>query len=340
MGAWYYILPVERVSDLRIKTRLLKLLEDNKDAYVSGNDIAKELSVSRNSIWKAVKSLRAEGYEISALTNNGYRLESSGDVISIAGITRHFKSDGVFIVDVMKSVTSTNTVMRDLAVKGMPEGCVLAAEGQTAGKGRLGRGFHSPAGHGAYFSLLLRPGSRTKEAALITSAAAVASARAIEEVMGVESGIKWVNDLLVGGKKVCGILTEAVFDMESGMVESAVLGIGINTTRPKEGFPKSLEGIAAPLADRVEGKDGERCRLIATTLENFWGYYQNLENRGFLDEYRARSVILGKDIYVLSGSVKTPARAIAIDDECGLVVRYENGETATISSGEVSVRAM
>ena len=325
---------------MNLKSQLLGILEDSGGVFISGADLAKELSVSRNAVWKAIGSLRAEGYDISAVTNKGYRIEKKGDILTAAGIEGHIKTKGVFRVEARESVTSTNAVLRDMASKGAPEGCVLAAEGQTAGKGRLGRHFHSPARHGVYFSLLLRPDCPAGEAALITSAAAVAAARAIENVIGVRVGIKWVNDLFIEGKKVSGILTEAVLGMESGMVESAVLGIGINITKPEGGFPEELEGVASALTGRAKGRYSERCRLIAATLDNFWGYYQNMEERLFLDEYRARSIILGRGIYVFSGDNKRAAQAIAIDDKCGLVVRYENGEMATLGSGEVSVRSI
>jgi len=323
-----------------LKLKIIGVLEGKKGDFVSGGALAKELAVSRNAIWKAIESLRSDGYDISAVTNKGYRMEKKGDTISEAGIVSQLKTDGLFRIDVRRLVTSTNTLLRDIAAKGAPEGYVLVAEEQTAGKGRLGRGFHSPAGHGVYFSLLLRPGAQTGDSSLITSAAAVASARAIENVFGVRVGIKWVNDLFADGKKVCGILTEAVLGMESGMIESAILGIGINITSPPEGFPDELKGIATALTDRSKGRDGERCRLIAETLDIFWSYYQNLAGRRFLDEYRQRSIILGQDILVLSGDETRPARALAINDDCGLEVRYEDGKTATLRSGEVSIRSI
>jgi len=323
---------------MKMKSQILKALEENKSAFVSGDMLAAQLSVSRSAVWKTVKSLRADGYEIAAVTKKGYRLESSGDFLSDAEISAHLKTSNVFQVDVRKTVTSTNTVLRDMANKGAVEGYVIAAEEQTAGKGRMGRDFFSPVGHGAYFSLLLKPGSKASESTLITSAAAVATAKAIEEVTGVRVGIKWVNDLFIGGRKVCGILTEASFDMENGLVESAVLGIGINITRPDKGFPRALEGVATALSERSSGKDNERSRIIASTLDNFWEYYKNLSEREFLDEYRARSIIVGKDVYILSGDCQKKAKALSIDDDCGLEVRYENGETATLSSGEVSIR--
>ena len=324
---------------MNIKTQLLRLLENNRDSYISGADLARELDVSRNAVWKAVESLRIEGYGISAVSNKGYRLDDSGDILSAAGISGFLRHSEVFTVHTRKSVTSTNTVLRDMAASGAPEGAVLTAEAQTAGKGRQGRSFHSPEKHGIYFSLLLRPGVSAVDASMITSAAAVATSRAIEEFFpGVQVGIKWVNDLFVSGKKVCGILTEAVFDMESGLVESVVLGIGINITRPEDGLPDGLEDIVATLTDSAFGSDGQRNKLIAATLDNFWDLYLRLSDKEFLDEYRSRSIVLGQDIYVISGEDKKAAHALEIDNDCGLVVQYENGEIATLASGEVSIR--
>jgi len=324
---------------------MLKLLDGGKGGYLSGGVLARQLEVSRSAVWKTVESLRSEGYIITAVTNKGYRLESGGDILSEAGIMSFLKTRGVFNIDVRKSVTSTNIVLRELAAKGAPEWYVVAAGEQTAGKGRMGREFHSPAGNGAYFSLLLRPADRAQirrasfaDATLITSAASVAVARAISEVTGIQAGIKWVNDIFVGDKKVCGILTEATVGIESGMIENAVLGIGINVTKPENGYPEPLRGIAGSLADSASGKDNERCRLIAATLDNFREIYLDLGGRGFLSEYRSRSTVIGKDIFVLSGAGRKPARAMEIDDDCRLIVRYESGEAAALGSGEISVR--
>jgi len=323
---------------MSVKSELLKILHSASEDFISGDAIAKKLSVSRNAVWKAAQILRSEGYNIIAVTNKGYRLSSSADMLLAPEIMRHIKTKDVFNVEVRDVVTSTNTVVRELASGGEHEGYVLVAGEQTAGKGRQGRVFYSPPRHGVYFSLLLRPGHKANDASLITSAAAVATAKAIEEVIGVSVGIKWVNDLFVGGKKVCGILTEAVFDMESGLVESAVLGIGINITRQESGFPEEIKDVAATLTDRVEGEDSERCRLIAKILDNFWSFYQNLVKREFLDEYRARSIILGKEINIISFDETRAATAIEIDNNCGLLVEYENGEKAVLSSGDISIR--
>jgi len=326
------------VFNMSIKYQVLKLLEDNKGSYISGNYIAGELSVSRASVWKTIVTLRSEGYGISAVTNKGYCLEKSGDLLSTEGILRHIKTEGVFIVETKKLVTSTNTLLLTEAARGAPEGYVLAAEAQTHGKGRQGRGFFSPEGHGAYFSVVLRPEKhRANDAHLITAAAAVAAARAIEEIFNVKVGIKWVNDLYVKGKKICGILTEATVGMENNVIDSAVLGIGINVTKAAEGYPQELKGIADAIANRTQGRDNERCRLIAATLDNFWDYYKDLSKRAFLDEYRKRSILLGKTVSVQVADGAKSAKVLSVDDECGLVVRYDDGNIATLNSGEVSV---
>jgi len=273
------------------------------------------------------------------------------DALTAAGIEAYIKTSGVFRVEVRRKVTSTNALIRESAAAGAPEGHVIAAEEQTAGKGRQGRSFYSPAGHGVYFSLLLRPGCTAGEAVLITPAAAVAVALAIEEVYGVRTGIKWVNDLYAGGKKVCGILTETVIGAESRLVESAVLGIGVNITEPEEGYPDDIKAVASALTDMSRGENGGesggesggRCRLIAAILDNFWGYYKpgdGSASSGFLDEYRARSIVTGRDVFVIAGGGRRAAKAIAVDDDCGLVVQYESGETVTLTSGEVSIRAI
>ena len=323
---------------MKLKHKVLEFLEENNTEYLSGNEIAKKLGVSRTAVWKAIKLLRKDGYEISAATNNGYRIERSGDILSPGGILRYIKTEGVFIVETSNLVTSTSTVLRAEAAKGAPEGYVLAAEAQSEGKGRLGRKWYSPPGNAAYFSVILRPKIKAENATLITVAAAVAVAKAIEYIFDVHVGIKWVNDIFLNGKKVSGILTEATLDMESGMIDSIVLGIGINVTKPTAGYPEELSDLVTAVTDRTEGRDSERCKLIAATLDYFWHYYKNLSKRDFLSEYRKHSILIGREINVLTGSNEKSAEALAIDDECGLVVRYEDGSTETLRYGQVSVK--
>jgi BirA family biotin operon repressor/biotin-[acetyl-CoA-carboxylase] ligase len=323
---------------LDLKEQVLETLENNKGQYVSGNELAEKHYVSRNAVWKAVKALQEEGHRISAVTNKGYCLDTDSDIFSAQSICKYLHdTDYPFRLEVHKTVTSTNTVLKQLAARGEAEGLVVVAEEQTAGKGRLGRSFFSPNGTGVYFSLLLRPKVNAGDATLITTAAAVSVAKAIETVTESKAEIKWVNDVFCGGKKVCGILTEGSFDMESGGLEYAVLGIGINVSRPVNDFPQEISNVATGISDG-EASAELRSRLIAETLKCFWAYYKNLPDKSFLQEYKKRSFVLGRDILVLSGNTTKKARAIDLDDECRLIVRYEDGLTETLSSGEVSIR--
>ncbi len=322
-----------------LKAQVLEVLENNKGRYMSGNDMASALYVSRNAVWKAINALKSEGHDILAVTNKGYALSPESAVLSKASIKKHLgsKADS-FHIEVMKSVDSTNTAVKALATQGAPEGTVIAAEEQTGGRGRLGRRFYSPAGTGVYFSVLLRPYVKALDATLITTAAAVAVASSIETVTGTDAKIKWVNDVFCHGKKVCGILTEGAFDMESGGLEYAVLGIGINIKRPAGGYPPEISHVAGAVYESGEPEAETRSRLIAAVLTKFWVYYNNLTDKAFLPEYRSRSFVIGKDVDVIMGDALRKARAVDIDDECRLVVRYEDGVIEALSSGEVSIR--
>ena len=196
------------------KEQLLRLLEDNRERHVSGAAMAKAIGVSRNAVWKAVKALRAEGYAIDAVTNRGYALSQENDLLSPQGIERFLPDSHAFAVTVRKRVDSTNAEARRRALEGAAEGTVVVAEEQTAGKGRPGKTFFSPAATGLYLSIVLRPTLAADRGQFITCAAAVACAQAIEQVTGAESLIKWVNDIYCDGRKVAGILTEGVVDME------------------------------------------------------------------------------------------------------------------------------
>ncbi len=322
---------------MELKDQVLDALEKNKGAYLSGAALASQLHVSRNAVWKAVKALEADGHTIHAVTNKGYCLAEEDDILSPAAIKKHLSElAGVFDIDVYKSLDSTNTLLKKLAGQGAPEGKVIAAEEQTAGRGRFGRTFYSPAGTGVYFSLLLRPDTTAADATRITTAAAVAVARALEAVAGAAAGIKWVNDVYINGKKVCGILTEGAFDMESGGMEYAVLGIGINVAPPEAGFPGELQDIAAAVASTAA--PGLKSRLIADILKRFWHYYKNLSDKSYLADYKSMSIILGREIDVLTVDGTRRALALDIDDDCRLIVRYEDGATGALSSGEVRIR--
>lgn len=323
---------------MELKEQVLDALERNKGHHVSGGALAETLYVSRNAVWKAVKSLQDDGHHISAVTKKGYCLAPDSSILSAASIGKHLVDYAdIFDIEVYKSLPSTNTALKEKAAQGAREGTVIAAEEQSAGRGRLGRSFYSPSGSGIYFSILLRPPVKATDATLITTAAAAAVALSIEAITGAQAKIKWVNDVFVDGKKVCGILTEGAFDMESGGVEYVVLGIGINITTPEGGFPPEISGLATSVCGD-EAVLGIRGLLIAEILNRFWPYYQNLSRKTYLTVYKEKSLIIGGDIDVIGGDQTRKARALDIDDDCRLVVLFEDGKVESLSTGEVSIR--
>lgn len=320
-----------------IKDEVLSALWRSADHYISGSALAQELAVSRTAVWKAIEQLRTEGYLIESVTNKGYRLSSGSDVLSEEGVKRHLRS-GELSVRVYPSITSTNTVLKGMAGEGAPEGLALIAGAQTEGRGRLGRSFYSPPDSGVYLSLLLRPECSAEEATKLTACAAVAVAEAIEELSGLPAGIKWVNDVYIGSKKVSGILTEASVDCESGLMNYVIVGIGINTRVPEGDFPPELREIAGAIFG-AEPIPELRCRLAAGVLDRLWGYYAHLNDRAFYEAYKKRSILLGEPINILArGKDPVPAVALDIDPDFALLARTEDGSVLRLNTGEVSIR--
>lgn len=320
-----------------IKQQVLKLLEENRGNTVNGAKLAEELSVTRSSIWKAVKTLQKDGYCINAVTNKGYCLLQNNDIVSSESIIPFLKDKATdFQLDVRQSVTSTNTVAKELAAKGAQEGTVIIAREQTEGRGRMGRFFYSPGSSGIYFTIILRPKLNLEDALLITTATAVAVAQAIETIAGVTASIKWVNDIYIGDRKVCGILTEASLNFENGGLEYAVVGIGINIET--KDFPEDISNKAGSLFSDKPGDKPITSMLVAEVLNNLAACIDSLNDKRYLDEYRKRSFLIGKDILVLKGSKEIPAKAIDIDNKACLVVEYEDHTKEALISGEVSIR--
>jgi len=320
------------------KEQVLAVLEMQKGRRISGSELARTLNLSRNAVWKAVNSLRNDGYRLDATPNGGYCLLEDNDIISEQSVQKHMKNSDFFKVTVMDVVSSTNTVLKQLAESREAEGRVVIANEQTDGKGRMGRCFYSPPKSGIYMSILLRPKLRAAEALFITTAAAVAVSQAIEDVTGRKTAIKWVNDVYCDGRKVCGILTEASVDFESGGLSYAVLGIGINIDSPETGFPDELKGIATSIYNGESYSAEIRSRLTAGVLDNFLDFYKELQSKSFMEEYRARSSVIGKDIYVISPTSREEAYVLDIDDEAGLIVKTPDGDLKRLSSGEISIR--
>ena len=320
------------------KDRVLDSLRSSGGSYVSGGALSAELSLSRTAVWKAVEQLRAEGFVIESAPKKGYRLLSGGDALTESGVRAYLRRRDLDL-RVYKSISSTNTVLKQLAESGEAEGTVLLAEEQTAGRGRMSRSFFSPPRSGLYMSLLLRPHLSAQLSTRITACAAVAVAEAIEELTGCRAEIKWVNDVLVDGKKVCGILTEGSIDCESGLMHYAIVGIGINIRPPEGDFPAELRQIAGALPAAPDGED-LRCRLAAAVLDRLMDLYEQLPEGDCYEAYKSRSCLIGRQINILPlEGEPVPATAIGVERDFSLRVRLTDGTEKCLSSGEVSVRA-
>ena len=237
-------------------------------------------------------------------------------------------------MEVHACLDSTNLRAKALAAAGAPHGFLVAADSQTAGRGRLGRSFWSPEGSGVYMTLVLRPQCAAERAPMITSLAAVATARAVEKLSGADVKIKWVNDLYIGDKKICGILSEAGFGPDAGKPDYVVVGIGVNTAQTE--FPPELRDIASSVGNET-GAAPDRNELIAGICKELEALYGDLETGRFLEESRRRSNVIGRDVLVLRNGEKYPAKALEIDGQGRLVVRTETG-TETLGFGEVSLK--
>lgn len=303
---------------------------------LSGSDLARRLGVSRSAIWKAIEALRADGYCIEAATNRGYRLCGAPDALNIPEIAR-WRHDGEIgrEIEIHDEIVSTNTRAKELAMHGAPHGMAVLARRQLSGRGRFGRSFYSPKGSGLYISFILRPQMNADRAVMITSMAAVAVARAIERVADVRASIKWVNDVYIGNKKVCGILCEAGLDFESGQMQYVVAGIGVNVGRMD--FPAELAPIATSISNECNAEI-PRSRFCGELINEMNALYPQLESGAFMQENRSRSNVIGREIFVLRGNDHYPATAVDIDDCGSLVVRTADGRQDVLHSGEISVR--
>ena len=301
-------------------------------SFVSGEELAEKYYVSRNSVWKAVKQLRDEGFEIEAVTNRGYCLKGDINKITAGAIKKGLKSEWSF--EILPETDSTNNYAKELAISGKRNRTVVITEKQNGGKGRLGRPFYSPEGNGLYMSVLCRPEINVDCAPLITSFTAVAVAKAIEKLSGQDVNIKWVNDVYMNGKKICGILTEAGFDFEGGTEDYAVIGIGINVLGTD--FPEELINIATSI-EKETGLKISRNDLAAEVLNNLENMSCEIKNKKYLDTYRKKSNVIGKRIKVTYGSQVFYAEALDINENAALIVKTEDG-IKTLNSGEVSIK--
>lgn len=320
------------------KDAVIQILK-TEQGYVSGERISQELGISRAAVNSAVKALRDKGYEIDSATNKGYKLISYPDIISIGELNMYLPKERTAKVLCFDRISSTNDILREMAQKGVDEGQVVIAEEQYMGKGRENRTFHSPRNGGIYMSMLLKPKGSVLETISITAWIAVAVSRAIEKVCNIKAGIKWVNDLVLNKKKICGISTELSLMGESAKVEYIITGIGINVNQSS--FPVELKEVATSISE-VSGCRYSRAELVAEVIKQLdclsqeWGTKKD----EYLQEYRQRNVTIGNELRVIRGNDERVGFAEEIDDDFGLVVSYADGSKETVRSGEVRVRGL
>ncbi len=323
------------------REKVYQLLEERGGTFCSGEEISQRLRISRAAVWKAVDSLRRDGYTIEARTGLGYRLAAVPDALVEREIRRHlpkgFPCPGLRCLE---EVDSTNSYLKREALAGAPHGAVAVANCQTAGRGRLSRSFLSPPDRGVYLSVLLRPQLPPEALMGSTGMAAVAVCRAIERVSGADVGIKWTNDLVLNGKKLCGILTEMTLEGETGAAESLVIGAGVNVRHTPEDFGPVVSRMATSLEQ--EGYAVPRARLAAAMIEELYRLSECLggDTGGWVEEYRRRCVTLGRPVQLLWTEGLEQAQALDIDGQFGLVVRRADGSVTTVRTGEVSVRGL
>lgn len=323
---------------MSVKNEVLNILETNKGKTISGQELADILDVSRTAVWKSINLLKQDGYIIDASSNKGYSLSISSDVVSEESIRMFLIEEFKEIpISVFKSLPSTNTKAKEEAILNAVHGTVIFSDEQTSGRGRFGREFFSPADSGIYMSIILKPNLNLSSSVLVTTAAAVGVLKALDKFTDEKSQIKWVNDIYINGKKVCGILTEAVTDFESGTVESLIVGIGLNVKTKTEDFPDELKDKAGSLLLN-QNNNSIRSQLAAEIINNILSIGVNLENKEFLKIYKNRSLILGRQITYTKNNKVEEACAHDIDEFGRLVILKNDGKIEHLSSGEVSIK--
>lgn len=318
------------------KSQVLTLLMKHAPDYLSGEEMAQTLSLSRTAIWKAINELKKEGHLISSEHHKGYRYEKT-DVLSAEGIRLNL-TDATpdLMITVLDSSESTMKDAKLAAINGAPAHTLIVADTQEAPKGRFGRPFFSKAGSGIYMSLLLKPNQNFEEMAQYTVITAVAVARAMDQLAKVHTEIKWVNDIYLNGKKVCGILSEAMSDVETGQITDVIIGMGINFSLKQQEFPEELRAKATSLFAE-EKPLITRNELISAIWNQFYAILNQLPEQSFIEEYREKSFVLGKTVAFTQAGTTYQGTAIDINDLGELIVQLATGEKKALSSGEISL---
>lgn len=323
-----------------MKDKILILLKENRDGFISGEKISDKFGVSRSAIWKYINTLKEEGYEIESIPRKGYRLISSPDTLTYGEVEEYLETK--FIgrkIYYFDTIDSTNIKAKELAYK-EDEGTLVIAEEQTLGRGRLGRTWISPKKKGIWMSIVLKPSIDPMKVAKITQIGAAAIALALED-LGIEAFIKWPNDIVMNGKKVCGILTE--MSCELNMINYVIMGVGINVNLDSEDFSGEVSKIGTSLKIQ-SGKVIDRKKLLGLFLNRFEELYISFVEKDNFSETlkvcREKSILIGKEVRIIKGKDEEKGKVLGINDDGELIIDYENGKIGNVLSGEVSVRGL
>jgi BirA family biotin operon repressor/biotin-[acetyl-CoA-carboxylase] ligase len=323
-----------------MKAKILELLKST-DAYISGQELCERFGVSRTAVWKVICQLREEGYVIDSVNRKGYKIISCPDILSeeeiLSSLALH-EADHVKHLIYLPEVDSTNTRAKLEAEHGAPDWTLVVADRQISGKGRRGRSFDSPGGVGIFMTLLLKPDFSPNKASMLTLLSGMAVCEGLKESTGLETMIKWPNDLVVNGKKVCGILTEMSAEIEC--INYVIIGIGINVNNTD--FPPEIANVATSVQLET-GKQARRSDLIACVVRHLKRYYDIFQKTGDLsllkDEYNRHMINKDRKILVVRGDESFEAVAKSIDDDGELIIERD-GKLSKVISGEVSVRGV
>ncbi|MFA6940827.1 MAG: biotin--[acetyl-CoA-carboxylase] ligase [Clostridiaceae bacterium] len=322
-----------------MKEVILKYLKDNENKFISGEEISSKLNITRASVWKYINSLKNDGYQIESVSRRGYKLIGSPDILTYEEIRAYLKTNriGKKII-YKKSIDSTNSECKRIADV-ESEGTAVVGEEQLKGRGRLGRTWTSPLYKGIFVSIILKPDIDMEKAPKITSIGAAAVLLALKDI-GIECQVKWPNDIVINGKKVCGILTE--MSGEINRINYIVIGIGINVNLNTDDIPEDLKDKATSLLIE-KGKHIDRRILLSGLLNNFENLYDEFLKGDYsktVSICRDNSSLIGKNVKIIKNGKEAVGKAIDIDKDGALIIEHKNGEKDKIISGEVSVRGI
>jgi len=313
---------------------ILDALRTRPGEYVSGEELSRSVGVSRTAIWKEIQHLRAEGYRILAQPHAGYQLAGIPDRLTPQELGWDLKTRRIGRrIYAYDATDSTMDIAHRLAGAGEPEGSVVVAERQSRGRGRLGRSWLSPKGKGIYISVILRPTVQLQTVPLVTLMAAVAAARAVERETGLRPGIKWPNDLMLGGKKIAGILTE--LNAELNRARYVIIGIGMNVNTPKTQLPARATSLAEEKGGRLDRVSLARALLVE--VDRAYAEFLSEGFDGILEAWRGFASFLGRRIRVVAEGRTVDGQAVDVDSNGALLVRTDNGFVEPVAAGEVLV---